>query len=180
MEKISYRLIRSARKTIAIQIEPNGEVTVRAPRRMSQAAIEQFVAGKSSWIEKHRPKQSEVLPKFTDEEIRALARQAKAVIPERVAHYADLVGVTYGSITIRSQRTRWGSCSGKGNLNFNCLLMLAPAGVVDYVVVHELCHRKEMNHSARFWAQVEGILPDYRQSRLWLKEHGRMLIGRLG
>ena len=96
-----------------------------------------------------------------------------------MAYYAPAVGVTYDRITIRSQRTRWGSCSSRGNLNFNCLLMLAPEKVVDYVVVHELCHRKEMNHSPRFWAEVERILPDYRQSKRWLKENGQSLMGQL-
>ena len=86
------------------------------------------------------------------------------------------VGVTYGRITIRNQRTRWGSCSAKGNLNFNCLLMKAPPEVLDYVVVHELCHRLEMNHSPRFWAQVERVLPDYKVSRKWLREHGNELM----
>ena len=90
-----------------------------------------------------------------------------------------MVGVTYGRITIRNQRSRWGSCSGKGNLNFNCLLMLTPSHVIDYVVVHELCHRLEMNHSPAFLAQVERVLPDYRKSREWLKEHEKELIGRL-
>ena len=85
----------------------------------------------------------------------------------------------YGRITIRAQRTRWGSCSAQGNLNFNCLLMLTPDNVMEYVVVHELCHRKEMNHSARFWSEVEKILPDYRRSRQWLKDNGGGLIGRL-
>jgi predicted metal-dependent hydrolase len=89
------------------------------------------------------------------------------------------MGISYGRITVRSQHTRWGSCSAKGNLNFNCLLMLVPQEVLDYVVVHELCHRKELNHSARFWAQVERILPDYRIHRKWLKDHGSALIGRL-
>lgn len=175
-----YRLIRSSRKTIAIQIRPDGEVIVRAPRRMPQAAIERFVASRQDWIGKHLPKQEEALPKFTSEELQALARKAKTVLPERTAYFAAKLHVTYGNITIRSQHTRWGSCSGKGNLNFNCLLMLAPEAVMDYVVVHELCHRKEMNHSARFWAEVEGILPDYRERRSWLKENGHRLIGRLG
>ncbi len=96
-----------------------------------------------------------------------------------MAHFAPLVGVSYGRITIRNQRTRWGSCSGKGNLNFNCLLMLAPPEVLDYVVVHELCHRKEMNHSPRFWAEVARVLPDYQQRRRWLKEHGGALVQRM-
>jgi len=87
--------------------------------------------------------------------------------------------VSYGSITVRSQKTRWGSCSSRGNLNFNCLLMLTSPEVLDYVVLHELCHRKELNHSARFWAQVERVMPDYRLRRKWLKDHGSALIGRL-
>lgn len=179
MEEIRYRLIRSSRKTIAIQIMPNAEVVVRAPNRMPKAAIEAFLLEKRDWLEKHLAKQTPPLSAFTDTQIRSLAQRAKSVIPERVAYYAPIVGVTYGKITIRSQRTRWGSCSSQGNLNFNCLLMLAPENVVDYVVVHELCHRKEMNHSPRFWAEVERILPDYRQSKRWLKENGQLLMGRL-
>ena len=100
-------------------------------------------------------------------------------IPQRVAHYAAKLGVTYGRITIRNQKTRWGSCSSKGNLNFNCLLMLTPPEVIDYVIVHELCHRKEMNHSARFWTLVASILPDYTEQKRWLREHGGVIIGRL-
>ena len=89
------------------------------------------------------------------------------------------MGVSYGRITIRCQKTRWGSCSAKGNLNFNCLLMLAPPEVADYVVVHELCHRKHMNHGAAFWSEVARILPDYARHRAWLKENGSRLLARL-
>ena len=88
------------------------------------------------------------------------------------------MGVTYGRITIRNQKTRWGSCSSKGNLNFNCLLMLTPPEVIDYVVVHELCHRKEMNHSKAFWDEVAHVLPDYEKARLWLKTEGDMIMRR--
>ena len=175
---IPYRLIRSDRKSIGIQITADG-VVVRAPKRLSAAEIDRFVQSKRSWIEGHLAKIPAPQPKFTQTEIEALARKALTVIPDRVRHFAPMVGVTYGRITIRNQRSRWGSCSGKGNLNFNCLLMLTPDHVIDYVVVHELCHRLEMNHSPKFWAQVERVLPDYQKSREWLKEHEKELIGRL-
>ena len=154
---------------------------MRCPRRMSNADIRRFVESKSGWIEKHLEKRTAAarLPVFTDEQLQVLARQARQTIPERVAHFAPLVGVTYGRITIRSQHTLWGSCSSKGNLNFNCLLMLTPPEVLDYVVVHELCHRKEMNHSARFWAEVGRALPDYEIRQKWLRENGTALISRL-
>ena len=179
MKNWNYTLIRSARKTISIQISAGGEVVVRAPSRMAKRDIEQFLESKQDWIEKHLKKLPEIQPKLTDAELRELARHAKEVLPEIAAHFAPLVGVDYGRITIRAQRTRWGSCSADGNLNFNCLLMLTPDHVMEYVVVHELCHRKEMNHSSRFWAEVERVLPDYRRSRRWLKENGGALICRL-
>ena len=178
MAPISYKLIRSNRRSIGIQITAEG-VVVRAPKGLSAAEIDRFVQSKRAWIESHLAKMPTAQPKFSGEEIHALADEALKVIPERVRHFAPLVGVTYGGITIRNQHTRWGSCSSKGNLNFNCLLMLTPDHVIDYVVVHELCHRLEMNHSPRFWAQVERVLPDYRKSLQWLKAHERELIGRL-
>lgn len=178
MEPISYKLIRSDRRSIGIQITAEG-VVVRAPKGLTNAEIDRFVQSKRDWIESHLAKMPTAQPKFSHEEIHALADEALKRIPERVRHFASLVGVTYGGITIRNQHARWGSCSSKGNLNFNCLLMLTPDHVIDYVVVHELCHRLEMNHSPRFWAQVERVLPDYRQSLQWLKAHERELIGRL-
>ena len=100
-------------------------------------------------------------------------------IPQRTAYYAPLVKVSYGRITIRNQKSRWGSCSSKGNLNFNCLLMLMPPEVIDYVVVHELCHRLEMNHSERFWKEVERVLPDYKLRKKWLRENGDRIMRRM-
>lgn len=181
MDSFTYTLIRSSRKTISIQVTPEGAVVVRCPRRMKEAEIQRFLSEKSPWIEKHltiiaaRPR----LPKFTPEELQSLALQAKETLPPRVALFARQMGVTYGRITIRSQHSRWGSCSAKGNLNFNCLLMLTSPEIRDYVIVHELCHRKHMNHSAAFWAEVEKILPDYRTPKKWLKENGNTLIARL-
>ena len=176
---MQYQIIRSARKTISLQITPEGNLVVRCPKRMTNAEVEKFVCSKGKWIESHLAKRPPVVEPFTESEMKDLAARAKKIIPERVAHFAPLVGVRYGNITIRSQRTRWGSCSSKGNLNFNCLLALTPPEILDYVVVHELCHRKEMNHSARFWAEVERILPDWKLRRKWLKDNGNSLIGRL-
>ena len=175
-EKITYRLIRSARKTISLQITQDGELLVRAPERIGRGEIDRFVESKRGWIEKHLFKQEQDIPKMTEEEFQTLVRRALEVIPRVVARFAPVVGVTYGGITIRNQRTRWGSCSTKGNLNFNCLLLRVPQDVLEYVVVHELCHRKEMNHSPKFWAEVERVLPNYAESKRWLKENGSGLI----
>jgi predicted metal-dependent hydrolase len=175
MSQFSYRLIRADRKTISIRITPEGEILVRAPRFMPDADIRRFVASKGPWIEKHLSDQKTVTP-LTQEQIRELARQALDIIPQRVAHFAPMLGVTYGRITIRNQRSRWGSCSAQGNLNFNCLLMLCPAEVVDYVVIHELCHRKHMDHSPAFWAEVGQICPEWRRYRDWLRDNGGALI----
>ena len=177
----SYQIIRSGRKTAAIQITPEGQVILRCPHRMSREAIRSFVQSKSSWIEAHLTRQAALprLPQLTEAQLQALTEEARKVISARVSHFAPAVGVTWERITLRRQHTRWGSCSAKGNLSFNCLLMLAPPEVLDYVVVHELCHRKQMNHSAAFWAEVERILPNYRSARQWLKDHGSALILRL-
>ena len=181
-EQISYRVIRSRRRSVAVQITPQGEVVVRSPLRMSDAQIKSFVSSKAALIQSHLSAlaDTEKLPSLTAEEIGRLTNLAARWIPERAAFFAQKIGVSYGRITVRHQRTLWGSCSGKGNLNFNCLLMLVPETVLDYVVVHELCHRKQMNHSPEFWAEVEKILPDYRERKAWLKKNGSALIGRLG
>ena len=179
-------LIRSRRKSLAIEITPELQVVVRAPIRMPVREINAFVQEKDDWIREHLQRMEEKKRlreqyrelALSEEELQELATQAMTLIPQKVRYYAQIIGVTYGRITIRNQRTRWGSCSGKGNLNFNCLLLLMPEEVLDYVVVHELCHRKEMNHSARFWAEVEKILPDYRQRRKWLKDNGGRIMDR--
>lgn len=182
-QPVSIRIIRSRRKTVAMQVVSADQVIIRAPMTMPNAAIQEFLRKNEGWLDRKLRQRRETAPEnaapFTQEELCALAEQAARVIPGRIAHFAPLVGVTYGRVTIRSQKTRWGSCSAKGDLNFNCLLMLCPPEVVDYVVVHELCHRLEMNHSPRFWAQVGRVLPDFAASRVWLRDRGQRLIERL-
>ena len=177
---VPYQIIKSDRKTVAIQIKPDGEVVVRCPKRMRVEEARRFVESKADWIEKHLVRrQPQDVAKYTTKEIEQLREQARKLITERVRCYAPIIGVTYGQIAIRTQHTRWGSCSSKGNLNFNCLLALVPPEVLDYVVVHELCHRKELNHSDRFWKEVERIRPDYKVRKKWLKENGTRLIAKL-
>ena len=179
---MNIEIRRSNRKTMSLEVTHDAKVIVRAPYYIPQAEIERFVLDKAAWIEKSiakvkkRKAERAAGPQLLEEDIARLTALAKDVIPVKVAYYAEIIGVTYGRITIRHQKSRWGSCSGKGNLNFNCLLMLAPEAVQDYVVVHELCHRKEMNHSDKFWREVEKILPDYRAQRKWLKEYGSTKI----
>ena len=116
---------------------------------------------------------------LSEAELQRLRTAAQADLTERVTRLAARMGVDFAGITIRAQRTRWGSCSARGSLSFNCLLMLAPPEVREYVAVHELCHRKQMNHSAAFWREVASCLPDYAAQRAWLREHGPALLGRL-
>ena len=185
---IKIEIIRSSRKTLAIEIRPDMRVIVRAPYQASGGYIEQFISDRADWIVEHLRKLeqknrqcNDALPvkKLSNDELKKLADKACTYSPGRVAHFAPLVGVTYGRITIRNQRTRWGSCSSRGNLNFNCLLMLTPPEVIDYVVVHELCHRKEMNHSGRFWDEVARVLPGYAEQEKWLKTHGNEIMKRI-
>ena len=182
---ITYSIVRSSRRTLSVEIKSDGQVLVRAPYRVTNQEIDRFIRQKADWIEKHLKLVKEkraarpAVQHLTMDEIRSLADEALKDLPERVNRLAPLVGVTYGRITVRNQKTRWGSCSSKGNLNFNCLLMLTPPEVRDYVVVHELCHRLEMNHSKRFWANVERILPDYRERKQWLKDHGSEIMARM-
>ena len=180
-------VIRSDRKTISIQVNSDLTVTVRAPMRASQKEIERILHEKENWIRKSMDRiqgekalyEAEEAEPLSDADIRELADRALEYIPGRVACFAKTVGVNYGRITIRNQKTRWGSCSSKGNLNFNCLLMLAPPEFIDYVVVHELCHRKEMNHSKAFWNEVAKILPDYKKEIQWLKSNGGQIMRRM-
>lgn len=176
---------RSKRKSAAIKITADMQIVVYVPLYVSDNEIERMVISKSKWIDEHMLKvQSTIderskLEKITFEQVKELADQAVEYIPKRVKYYAEKENFIYNKITIKNLVSRWGSCSTKGNLNFNCLLMLTPDYVIDYIVVHELCHLREMNHSEKFWAEVEKIMPDYQRAELWLKQNGGNLIFRM-
>ena len=176
---------RSKRKSAAIKITADMQIVVFVPLYVSDNEIERMVISKSKWIDEHMLKvQSTIderskLEKITFEQIKELADQAVEYIPKRVKYYAEKENFVYNKITIKNLVSRWGSCSTKGNLNFNCLLMLTPDYVIDYIVVHELCHLREMNHSEKFWTEVEKIMPDYQRAELWLKQNGGNLISRM-
>ena len=180
---MEIKFIRSNRKTIAIQITRNMEVLVRAPLGTPIKVIEDFVKQKRRWIEKHltamQAQQTDTVVKLTASELNTLKQQAEIDIPERVAAFSAIIGVDYKKVSFGFQKTLWGSCSSEGNLRFNALLIFAPTFVRDYIVVHELCHRKHMNHSPAFWAEVKKAMPDYPAAKNWLKTNERSLTSRL-
>lgn len=175
----TYEIIYSSRRTLAVQIISGGQVKIRAPRRTSRADIDRFLIEKQDWIVKHLStaveKSVPAPPPLSDSERRRYMEMARDIFTRKTAYYASIMNVTYGRISIREQKTRWGSCSSKGNLNFNWRLIFAPEEVLDYIVVHELAHRKEMNHSPAFYRIVESVLPDYKKEQKWLREHGESL-----
>ena len=181
---MEIQIIRSRRKTLSMELK-NGQVVVRAPKWVSRKEIDGFIDSHRAWLakvmarEEQRQARLAAVVKLTGEQMDELVRLARLYSPRRVAHYAPLVGVDYGKITVRRQRSRWGSCSAKGNLSFNCLLMLSPPQVIDSVVAHELCHRRVMDHSQRFYDLLLGIMPDYPEHHKWLRQHGQELIARL-
>ncbi len=185
MNKSDIKIIKSKRKTFSLEMKNDLSLVARVPIGASSKAINDFITRSDSWIKKTEEKIKENksefgdVAKLSDRELRDLYKVAKEELPLRVAYFAKLMKVSYYKITIRAQRTRWGSCTTKGNLNFNCLLMLTPKWVQDYVVVHELCHRLHMNHSKEFWAEVEGVMPNYKEAKKWLADNGASLIERL-
>ncbi len=186
MSRFSVEIVKEKRKTISVGITPDGNVIVKAPIYTKEKYINDFLDEKESWIiknverNKRRQKKLKDIEILSKKEIEELYESARDIIPLRCGLYSKIIGVDYHNITIRSQKTRWGSCSSRGNLNFNIALMLVPKEILDYVIVHELCHRKEMNHSDAFWNEVCKILPDYKERRKWLKNNGDEAMVKLG
>ncbi len=172
-----YELVRSDRTTVSIEVTKDARVVVRAPRRMPSHDIERFLYERSSWVEEHleraRCRDSKYdFDRYTEVEIAELKRMAKKIIPDLVERYKEAVGVEPVCVRINRAKGRFGSCSAKNTLNFSCFLMLYPAEAIEYVVVHELCHIKEHNHSVRFYREIERVMPDYKERMLLLRNAG--------
>lgn len=227
-QEISYRIVRSGRRSLALQVKRDGQVIVRSPHKVESEVIHSFVRKHEAWILKHkseidrrmeqarervwkdgmilwvhgeprhlkirngdhsrtgkgrlasvRDTGSEIEVSLrdggTEEAARAVISwyrdSARAMLEEKTALWAARMGIEYGTITVRNQTTRWGSCSAKGNLNFNWRLFAVPERAADYVVVHELAHIRQMNHSKQFWEIVACMMPDYEQQRRELRDY---------
>ena len=176
--QLTYVIQKSRRRSMSIQVAVDKKVIVKVPLGTPTFVAENFIREKKDWITRQiekvekQSKLADSMGPLTEEDIKQIKEKAKKVIPERVEHYAKLAGISYKRIFIRLQKSRWGSCSVDGNLNFNCLLVLMPPEVLDSVVVHELCHRRHMNHSREFYNEVLRIFPDYKRCDKWLKQNG--------
>lgn len=172
MKPEEYTLLCSARRTIALSIGRDGSLIVRAPYGTTERQIAPLLDRYAGWIETHRARRAAIAERETrlsDDDIRRLKKEARIRLTEKTAYYAAVMGLSYGKITITSAKSRFGSCSSAGNISYSYRLMLYPEKAQDYVVVHELAHLVEMNHSGAFYAVVARILPDYKERRALLK-----------
>lgn len=220
---MEYRLVRSNRKTLYMQLTQQGELVVRAPNRCPRAYIDQFVLSKETWIRENQKKiQAEIaarqqfrpahmgtmsfcgielrvvpnqdarvvlelekseihLPDLSVEELKAplasvYKKAGKPYLEQRLNHWSEIMGISYGQLKLNSALRRWGSCTREGNINITWFLLFAPERAIDYVLVHELAHRRQFNHSKAFWALVEQYMPDYRQQKEVLLSVQRRLV----
>ena len=181
LENYEITVIRTKRKTADLKILPDGTLILRAPLSAKDSQLRPILEKRLPWIKAHVQPilDAQKQPYYTTEELQYFTEQAKILLAQRTAYYAEKIGVSYGKITVRCQRTRWGSCSSNGNLSFHCLLADMPIEVLDSVVVHELCHRKEMNHSAAFYAEILRVFPMYPKWNDWLKTYGPAYLYRI-
>ena len=161
---MEYTVLRSRRRTMALQVTREAQVVVRAPLHAAEADIRRFVQAHEDWLSRQLVRQRERLsahPPRSPEEQEALRRQAKTQLPDMVRHWAQQMGVTPTGVKITSARTRFGSCSEKNSLCFSLYLMEYPPEAIEAVVVHELAHIRHKNHGSEFYTLVRQYLPDY-------------------
>lgn len=171
---MQYQLIRSSRKTLALSIEPDGTILVRAPLRLPMREIEHFVLSHQKWIDTHRERvlrrtDFDAAHYATAEQIAALRATAEQILPQKTAYWAKLMGVTPRSVKITAAQKRFGSCSSQNGICYSYRLMAYPEEAIDYVVVHELAHIRHKNHSRDFYAFVKQFLPDWQQREMLLR-----------
>ena len=174
-----YKLILSKRKTISIEITHDSGIIVRAHPRLPLKYIEQFLLGKKEWIKKKQTliaSRKKNIMRINPHLVPTYKKQAFEMIQRRLNWYSTITGIAYCKLKITSARTRFGSCTSKGVLSFSWRLLFYPEEVIDYVVVHELMHLKEFNHSKRFWAEVEKLIPEYNVRRKWLRDNGSLVV----
>ena len=168
---MDYTLIYADRRSVSASVK-DGRLVVRAPRKMPIELIEAFLSKHKRWIENALKRAAESASKFdllTDSEIGKMKSEAKRYLKEKTEYYSNIMGLKYSRITITSAKTRFGSCSSKGNISYSYRLMLYPEQAREYVVVHELAHLREMNHSPAFYKIIEGVMPDYKERKRMLK-----------
>lgn len=173
MSDITYTLKRSQRKTLSLRISPEAEIFLYVPMRASERDIQAFLDRNRAWLEKNLARMRDRLEKHPvpdEQHLSELRAEAKRVIPPLVAFYAEKMGVHPTKVRINAAKTRRGSCSAKGVLNFSCRIMDYPMDAIEYVVVHELAHIKEMNHSQKFYDVVASVLPDYKRRKKLFSE----------
>jgi predicted metal-dependent hydrolase len=183
--ELNYIIQKSWRRSISVSVLPDNRILVKAPYMATEHSIKDFISTKKDWIKKQIQKQigekeqAELLGLLSSDDVKKIKKRAKEIFLDRVNYWAKKIGVTYGRISIRLQTSRWGSCSQNGNLSFNCLLAIMPSEVMDSVIVHELCHRKYMNHSKKFYKEIDKVFPDYKKYNNWLKENGSIYMKRV-
>lgn len=173
---VEYTLRASARaRRVRLAIQSGGRFVVSVPSRLKESVYESFIQQKSDWILEKialmKTKASAESVPISGAEWRRVKVVALELVHRRLEFFNEQFGFTYHRVSIRQQKTRWGSCSREGNLNFNAKIAFLPPHLADYVIVHELCHLKEMNHSDRFWALVAQALPDHKERRREIRTH---------
>lgn len=168
-----YKLIRSKRKSISLEISKNLYIIVRSPYGFPKSEIDRFVTSKNDWIaenlEKMKARAEKYPSQISEDEAKFLIEKAKKILPDKVAYYSKLMNLYPTALKITAAKTRFGSCSGKNSICFSYLLIRYPDEAIDYVVVHELAHIKHKNHSKAFYALIEKYLPDYKEREKLLK-----------